>query len=443
MAQVIGIIADDLTGANDSGVQLTEKGIDTSVLFDIPTHQEKVDKGIVIDTNSRALSREDAYDVTKKAASYLKDSGYQHIYKKMDSTLRGHIGTELEAVREVFQPEFVIVAPAFPPYGRTTVDGHHYVKGVKISETEIAQDPKHPVTESYIPAIIEEEIGAPVGLLKADELRKSFVSWVEKIKQFKEQNVQYIVCDAETQADLQAIVERMVLLADNLVWAGSAGLAEVLPLVLKLGDQSAPSVVPHSEQVMTVCGSLSEVTQQQVHYAKEQENVVPVEIDTMQIFSGNWQQHAVDYVQMSEAALKQGKDIVLYVPSNQQIREQVKQLGKELELSKNQIGERISEAIGQVVSTVAEQHSNLTGFILTGGDTAKETARHLGAVGFRLIKQIEAGIPVGTLIGTSREITAVTKAGAFGQTESIYRAMQELKGVLHDEQEANRRYNYG
>ncbi|WP_053218178.1 four-carbon acid sugar kinase family protein [Virgibacillus senegalensis] len=443
MAQVIGIIADDLTGANDSGVQLKEKGIDTSVLFDVPEQQENVDKGIVIDTNSRALNREDAYAVTKKAANFLKKSGYQHIYKKMDSTLRGHIGTELEAVREVFKPEFVIIAPAFPPYGRTTVDGHHYVKGVKISETEISQDPKHPVKESYIPAIIEEEIGAPVGLIKSADLRKSFVSWVDKIKQFRAEQVHYIVCDAETQADLQAIVERMVLVTNNIIWAGSAGLAEVLPLVLKLGDQPSETTIPHSEQVMTVCGSLSEVTQQQVHYAKDQENVAPIEVDTMQIFSDNWQLHAERYVQKTGSALKEGKDIVLYVPSNQQVREQVKQLGQELGLSKNQIGERISEAIGQIVAKVSEQNQNLRGFFLTGGDTAKETARHLGAVGFRLIKQIEAGIPVGTLIGTNREITAVTKAGAFGKTESIYRAMQELKGVLHDEQEANRRYNYG
>ncbi|SDK13968.1 four-carbon acid sugar kinase family protein [Sediminibacillus albus] len=443
MAQVIGIIADDLTGANDSGVQLTEKGIDTSVLFDIPEDQKNLNDGIVVDTNSRALAREDAYQVTRKAAAFLKDSGYQHIYKKMDSTLRGHIGTELEAVREVFEPEFIIIAPAFPPYGRTTVDGHHYVKGIKISETEISKDPKHPVTESYIPEIIEKENGAAVGLIKADELRQDFFSWEKKINKFRAEHTQYIVCDAETEADLQTIVERMSLLADKIIWSGSAGLAEVLPQVLKIGRDFDRQPIVQSKQVMTVCGSLSEVTQQQVHFAKNQVNVASIEIDTLQIFADEWKIYAEQYIADSIHGLNEGKDIVLYVPSNNEIRTQVKQLGDKLQFTPNQIGERISQAIGQIVARVSADAPGLSGFVLTGGDTAKETARHLGAVGFRLVRQIEAGIPLGTLIGPDREISAVTKAGAFGRIASIYHAMQELKGVLNDEQEANRRYNYG
>src|SRR5690625_1838782 len=131
MKQLLGIIADDLTGANDSGVQLIEKGINTSVYFDIPKQQDHLDSGIVIDTNSRAISRNEAVAVTKQAGEFLKQAGYVTIYKKMDSTLRGHIGTELQALYETFQPEFVFIAPAFPALGRTTRDGIHYVRGEK------------------------------------------------------------------------------------------------------------------------------------------------------------------------------------------------------------------------------------------------------------------------------------------------------------------------
>ncbi|UOR11513.1 four-carbon acid sugar kinase family protein [Halobacillus amylolyticus] len=109
-----GIIADDLTGANDSGVQLTEKGLETSVFFRIPGQDQKLDETIVIDTDSRALSRDQAYQTTKKSAQFLFETGYQHIYKKMDSTLRGYIGVELQAMKEIFNPVFLVVAPAFP-----------------------------------------------------------------------------------------------------------------------------------------------------------------------------------------------------------------------------------------------------------------------------------------------------------------------------------------
>src|SRR5690625_4072058 len=121
MKRMIVIIEDDLTGANDSGVKLTEKGINTSVFFDIPSDEVSLDNGIVIDTNSRALSKEDAISVTKQAGEYLKQAGYPYIYKKMDSTLRGHVGAELQTLYKVFKPEFTFIAPAFPALGRTTI----------------------------------------------------------------------------------------------------------------------------------------------------------------------------------------------------------------------------------------------------------------------------------------------------------------------------------
>src|SRR5699024_12485763 len=97
MKQLLGIIADDLTGANDSGVQHIEKGINTSVYFDIPKQQDHIDSGIVIDTNSRAISRNEAVAVTKQAGEVLKQAGYVTIYNKMDSTWREHIAREQKA----------------------------------------------------------------------------------------------------------------------------------------------------------------------------------------------------------------------------------------------------------------------------------------------------------------------------------------------------------
>ncbi|MFD1037376.1 four-carbon acid sugar kinase family protein [Virgibacillus byunsanensis] len=429
MKELIGIIADDLTGANDSGVQLTEKGINTSVLFDIPKNKDHLDNGVVIDTNSRALSREDAASKTREAGQFLKQAGYPTIYKKMDSTLRGHIGTELHILYDVFKPEFVCIAPAFPPLGRTTKDGIHYVNGEKIADTEISKDPKHPVTESSIPKILEKEIGEPVGLLKiADIEADSSVFW-EKVNKFKHNNINYIVCDAETQDHLQQAAQKMADVSERIIWAGSAGLAEVLPEVLGINQHTDQRTFSESGRVMTVCGSLSQVTQDQVKFAASQPNVTAVELNTLQVFENDWTTLRESIIADSLKALEEGNDIVLYVPSNQEIRENVKKVGKKRKLTDNQIGEKISGAIGEIVAIITEANKDLTGLVLTGGDTAKDTSRHLGGIGFRLIKQIEAGIPLGTLIGMDLEYKVVTKAGAFGKKDSIYHAMQELKGV--------------
>ncbi|MFC4557754.1 four-carbon acid sugar kinase family protein [Virgibacillus kekensis] len=429
MKQRIGIIADDLTGANDSGVQLTEKGINTSVLFDIPENHENLDSGIVIDTNSRALSREKAALITEKAGRFLKEAGFQHIYKKMDSTLRGHIGTELHSLYDVFQPEFVFIAPAFPSMGRTTRDGIHYVNGVEIAETEISRDPKHPVKESFIPSILEKEIGQPVGLLTKDDIESDISVFWSKINEFKGNNINYIVCDAEIQEDLQQAAMKMASISSKVIWAGSAGLAQEIPEVLGIVKKNEELQLPVSNKVMTVCGSLSAITQKQVSFAVKQSGVTAIELDTKEIFDDNWDKTRKDIVFQVLDGFRKVDDVVLYVPSNQEIRDSVKRIGEQLNLSGYQIGERISNGIGEIVAEVAAQNKELTGLVLTGGDTAKDTSRHLGGIGFRLMKQVEAGIPLGTLIGSDREFTVVTKAGAFGKENSIYKGMQELKGV--------------
>ncbi|MDC3415119.1 four-carbon acid sugar kinase family protein [Terrihalobacillus insolitus] len=444
MERVIGIIADDLTGANDSGVQLTEKGIQTSVLFDIPSTEDHLSEGIVIDTDSRSLNRQDAYDVTKKVATFLKKAGYSHIYKKIDSTLRGHLGAELEAIREVCEPEFLVVAPAFPPYGRTTKNGIHYLKGTKISDTEISRDPKHPVKESSIPKLLFEQTGKEIGLIQTANLRDDARKWGKTLSGFKKKGIHYLVCDAETIQDLSTIVHQIRAFTDQVVWSGSAGLAEVLPEIIHSNDKkSTPTNRFSCQQVLTVCGSLSEMTQQQVAFLANQDEVVPVEVDTVKIFENNWDHYQRQYIKQSYMALNNGKDVVLYVPSTEEQREQVMEKGKFLNLTAYQIGKQISIALSMISKSIVEENRKVDGLILTGGDTGKDVTRVLSAVGFHLIKEIEPGIPLGRLLGTYDDMYVVTKAGAFGEKDSLYTAMLELKGVRANEQETDYRYNHG
>ncbi|UOQ94553.1 four-carbon acid sugar kinase family protein [Halobacillus shinanisalinarum] len=438
-----GIIADDLTGANDSGVQLKEKGLETSVFFQIPDQDQKLDETIVIDTDSRALSKDQAYQTTKKSAQFLFETGYQHIYKKMDSTLRGYIGVELQAMKEVFAPTFLVVAPAFPPYGRTTEKGVHLLKGTPISETELAQDPKHPVKEARIASIIQKQTNEKVVEIDTQVLSGGTEAWQEKLKRLEQEGVHYLVCDARDQGDLKEIAEQINKYTDQVVWAGSAGLAEVLPDVLQIsGEKVHKETIPYS-QVLTVCGSLSQTTQGQIKYAVTQQDTQSVEVETEQIFRDEWDKYKQIYINSCVEAFNNQKSVVLYVPSTQEAREKVKALAKQMKMTPMEVGSRISQALGAITKEVIEQVSDLRALVLTGGDTAKYVAHCLGATGFRLTRQLEAGIPQGSLLGVETSIQVITKAGAFGEPASIYNAIQQLKGESENEQETNHRYHYG
>ena len=86
---------------------------------------------------------------------------------------------------------------------------------------------------------------------------------------------------------------------------------------------------------------------------------------------------------------------------------------------------------GSVVETLAQVAADLEreelfdALVLTGGDTAVGVARRLGAVGIQLEGEVEPGIPVGTLIGSS-PYRVVTKAGSFGEPGTLVKIVETL-----------------
>ena len=115
----LGVIADDLTGANDTGVQFARQGARTIVPLDwhdlasLGRHADV----LVLCTNSRGLPPGAAAQRAKLAAQALRKARVAAIYKKIDSTFRGNVGAELDAVLDVYPARLTILAPSFPPGG--------------------------------------------------------------------------------------------------------------------------------------------------------------------------------------------------------------------------------------------------------------------------------------------------------------------------------------
>src|SRR5262245_5256816 len=139
------VIADDLTGANDAGVQFASSGIRGIVLTNhnvqtLPTSYPVV----VVNTERRHLPPALAAERVRRVALLGKEAGVQYFYKKTDSTLRGNIAVELEALLAVTEALSIPFVPALPDLGRTTRDGLHYVHGTPIAETAFSRDPLNP-----------------------------------------------------------------------------------------------------------------------------------------------------------------------------------------------------------------------------------------------------------------------------------------------------------
>lgn len=159
----IGILTDDLTGGGDIGVQFADKGlkvklsIDIDAIKDIPSGTEVW----IINTNSRSDSPVKAAKKVTKAAEYLKSWNADYFYKKVDSTLRGPIGAELQALIDSLDIESLPFCAAYPDMGRVTIDSIHYVHGQKITDSSYGSDINAPVTESNIKILLEKQMETP------------------------------------------------------------------------------------------------------------------------------------------------------------------------------------------------------------------------------------------------------------------------------------------
>jgi uncharacterized protein YgbK (DUF1537 family) len=419
---VLALIADDLTGASDAGVQFARRGLVTRVLFDLtsPRQAEGVE-ALAIDTDTRALPSDAAAARVRELARHVAAAGPTHVYKKIDSTLRGNLGAELDAVMDVFGVRVAIVAPAFPELGRTTRAGVHYLHGTPVHLTEIGRDPHAPVRESSLLRRLTEGTLRTPGLIPLELVARGSSAIRGRADQLVEQGVSLLVCDAETGSELCTIAAAFAGERD-LLWVGSAGLAEVLPEALGL-PRRAPrpgGSEPAEGPVLIVAGSLSEVTLRQVAALEASGRVTTVELDPRAILGPA----VVREPELERArralgtALEVGDALLTVGPDRAAVPE----------AGAGEVAALIAEVLGLVAAASARAYA-VGGLVLTGGETARSVCRQLGVTGVELMAEVEPGVPLGRLVGAVvRPVPTVTKAGAFGSDQTLVRALQYLKG---------------
>jgi D-threonate/D-erythronate kinase len=153
-------LADDMTGALEVGARFSAAGIRTLV------SAQPVEAGpagvLVLDTETRHRSPQAAREEVKRFVLHTGSVCTRLIYKKTDSTLRGNIAAELQALTELYPMWRAGYAPAYPALGRTVKQGLLYVDGVPVADTEYARDPLNPVRSSSISAILGAETACTI-----------------------------------------------------------------------------------------------------------------------------------------------------------------------------------------------------------------------------------------------------------------------------------------
>jgi D-threonate/D-erythronate kinase len=402
------IVADDFTGANDTGVQLKRRGIDTNVVFS----SKLIDidsSSFVIDTESRGMSGEDACAKVCDVLKGVDFSNFKYVVKKVDSTLRGNVAMEIRAVDEAYQSELIIFAPALPDLKRTTVGGIHRLNNIPITNTEMGRDPKKPVRQDNIAELLREV-------------------YSEKITHIPLEKVQYqeidlsmgrvFTFDAVTNEDMRNIIRAGIATGKRVLWVGSAAIADNL---FEIEKSTAP--------VLSIVASVSNVTREQVKYA-EANGITLVKVPVYDIIEGKIDPRV--YVDEAVELLRAGMDTMLLSSSSYDQEEYIKtnEAGQRNGLPSEEISLFTQDFISGISKRIMEQ-AKISGVFLTGGDTAIGFFEKVESLGSSIVQEIAVGIPMMKLVGGPFEgLKVVTKAGAFGQKDVITYSTRKLKEVI-------------
>jgi uncharacterized protein YgbK (DUF1537 family) len=418
MSRFLGVIADDFTGACDAGIQFRKCGLETVVLADVEKirkHKAATDV-VVVDTETRNLDPKVAYDKVKQTLKTFQKFGIKLVYKKIDSTLRGNVGAELNAVLDETLIKGVLVAPSYPQQGRTVVNGQAYVKGVPLEKTEFAYEFLSPVKDSHVQTLIKGQSKRKIGCLNLSMIRAGPNELRDCLEKLLEKGNRIIVADTETKEDLDKIAKASADL--NLLPCGSAGLAEKIAL----------SMTP-KKLLLVVSGSVNKVTLDQIETAQKKIGIPMVEpdLDEVLVSDEKLRVAAANLADKAETILQETGIVIIRLAGSRNVVQKTLDAGEKLGLSHMQVVDKLLSILGLAVNEVSD-HCRLSSLVLIGGDSSAKVMDAIGAEGIRIEAEIFPSISMGRIRGGKHEgMLVVTKAGGFGDKQTLVNIINYMK----------------
>ena len=404
---VLLIIADDFTGALDTGVQFAARGIKTRVVVGADaalTHQNA--DVLVVDTETRHLPAAQAYAAVEGLVQRAKYAGFAYLYKKTDSALRGNVGAELAALLSASSSRQLAFLPAFPQMNRVTKNGVQYIDGVPVTESPFGVDPFEPVRHAAVTDLLAEQTDLPAASFPALAADGSVPA---------EDGI--LVFDAATVDELRSSGRALLNNGGLRVLAGCAGFGAVLPELLGLGgaDVTCPALDP---RLLVICGSVNAITLAQLDKA-EQAGFTRLRLTPHQKLMPDYWRSAdgrmtLDHIEETLAAHPYN----IIETNDEGGNEPTATAADALGLTREEMRVRIASGVGQLVGALFASPAVGT-LLLTGGDTLLQCMNSVGVHELEPICEMEHGVVLARFGcgGTTRYV--ITKSGGFGQADLL------------------------
>lgn len=394
------VLADDFTGALDTGVQFAQTGAATWVALGPEPDYSAIPpetQVLAADTESRHLPPAEAARKVRRIALAAVREGIAHIYKKTDSTLRGNIGAELKAVMDAAGGGPAMFVPAYPAAGRTTAGGRQYVRDEPLEQTSFASDPLNPVMTGDISEILRSQADVRVISVRPDNPPQAYSG----------RDTVYVF-DGGTDEDLARTGKLLKDAGCLRITAGCAGFAAHLAGLMDFQRGVPPKPMP-PKNILLVCGSVNERSLRQLEHAEALGYAIltPEAGQLADAAYWNTEDGRKAIRQAAEKLNGGGRLLVRSTPPGS------------LRLSPSGgANTAIAQGLGRLASGILEQAAPCT-LAAFGGDTAMGVMAALGCAGLMPLEEIEPGVALSVMHCSLGRVCLVSKAGGFGSEKVL------------------------
>ena len=420
------VIADDLTGSNATCSLFKKIGLRAASILKLQGDINYDVDVISYSTASRGLDKEEAYKKVSEAIKILKNKDVLVYNKRIDSTLRGNIGTEINAMLDNLEDDRIaVVVPAYPDSGRIVVNKTMLVNGVLLENSDAGKDPKTPIKTSCVESLVQKDIKYSSTYFTLSDIAQPIEEITKKIQEaIKKSRV--LIFDAVNNEDIIKISKAIIHSDINIITVDPG------PFTLYYSKELQKK--NHLEKkILMVIGSVTATTKKQIEYILQEEDIFLVKMKVEDFFE---KETCLKEIERVIAYIKKGiasYDLFLVTtsPIGDEKKADLQKLAENLNTTVEEISKIIANTLTETVVKILKETEKFEGVYSSGGDITIALLEKLKAIGVEIREEVIPLAAYGRLIGGDfPNLKLVSKGGMVGDEKTIKLCLHKIKNDI-------------
>ena len=420
------VIADDLTGSNATCSLLKKIGLRAASILKLQNGMKYDTDVISYSTGSRGLDKEEAYKRVSEAIKILKDKNVLVYNKRIDSTLRGNIGAEINAMLDNLENDRIaVVVPAYPDSKRIVVNKIMLVNGVLLENSDAGKDPKTPIKTSCVETLIQKDCKYSSTYCELADIEQPIEKLIKKIQKSTEKS-RVLIFDTVNNEDIIKISRAIIQSNINIITVDPG------PFTLYFSKELQKK--KHLEKkILMLIGSVTETTKKQIEYILQEEDIFLVKMKAESFFE---KESCIKEIERVISFIKKGIEsyelfLITTSPIGDEKKLDLKKIAHKLNTTVEDVSKIIANTLTETAVRVLKETQKFEGVYSSGGDITIALLEKLKAIGVEIREEVIPLAAYGRIIGGDfSNLKLVSKGGMVGDETVIKLCLHKMKNDI-------------